>query len=170
MIPPVEVQTVIAAPAAVTFEAFLQDVDAWWLGGPRFRRAPEALSVMVLEPYVGGRLLETYPDQDRGDAVWAHVADLRAPTAEEDGLLELSFLEPGGDATRVRVDFQHDGGETRVRVLHGDWDHYPEGHPIYRGLDATGFASLIGLWWADLLRAAGRHVRSDRARNEEVNP
>lgn len=63
-----------AAPSAV-FQALLTGADRWWTA-PR----DAATTAVVLEPFVGGRLLEQHGDGD-GGTLLAHVTHLRRDAA-----------------------------------------------------------------------------------------
>jgi uncharacterized protein YndB with AHSA1/START domain len=63
----VTVSIEIAVTPAVAFEAFTEDLDAWWQRGPRYRFLAPYQGVLRLESGVGGRLLHVR-DDDADDA------------------------------------------------------------------------------------------------------
>lgn len=164
MIPPIEVSTTVQAPPAEAFRIFTQEIDSWWLHGPRFRPDKKRLGVLVLEPHEGGRLLERYVADtgneanalaDEGNAFeLGRVRSLQAPTDDSPGVLALDLggrsFSPG-EATHVHISFHRCDGGTRVDVVHGGWELLDANHPALHGLQGAALTSLYGLWWADLL-------------------
>ena len=148
--------TLVEVDPATAFEVFTEEIDAWWGRGPRFRWKPHRGGRLRFEPGVGGRLLEVY--EDGGDDVF-EVG--RILVWEEAARLVFEFrarnFEPG-QATEVEVLFAGEGGGTRVSVEHRGWSALPADHPARHGHEGTAFASLMGLWWADLLQSIRRHA------------
>lgn len=153
------VTTVVAVDPATAFALFTEDVDAWWRRGPRHRFRPGRDGVLRFEPGVGGRLVEVY-DEAAGDLY--EVGEVRV---WEPGR-RLAFAWRGtafapGEETIVEVHFERVAAGTRVTLEHRGWDALRPDHPARHGLVGGAFASMIGLWWGDLLnllraRAAGR--------------
>lgn len=165
MIPPVEVTTTVAASPAEAFRIFTEEIDSWWLSGPRFRPHPERLGVLHLDPFAGGRLVERYADGDV--ALLGTVSRYQPPTCDATGHLGLDLRGRDfgpGESTHVEIAFRGCPTGTRVDVRHGGWELLPAGHPALRGLEGVALTSLIGLWWADLFgslsRRAARRAKS----------
>lgn len=162
MIPPVEVTTTVATSPAEAFRIFTEEVDAWWLQGPRYRRDPQRLSVLELEATTGGRLLETYASGEPASVVLAVVRSIEAPMELSGGTegrltLELSGRDfAPGEYTVVDISFTACAEGTRVDVVHGGWDLLNEAHPGFFGLEGVALYSLYGLWWGDLLSSLAR--------------
>jgi len=145
----VRVTTTVAVDPATAFAVFTEEVDAWWRRGPRYRFDGERAGTMRFEPGVGGRLVEAYGD---GDA--CEVGEIRV----WDPGRRLVFVWRGkafapGEATEVEVRFERVAAGTRVTLEHRGWGALRADHPARHGLAGPAFASMIGLWWGDLLTA-----------------
>ena len=89
------------------FEVFTQELDQWWGNGP-IDAWDSSLSVARrLEPGVGGRLLEVYPDDvlELGRlTVWEPGARVSWTSSVDDVTIDVTFHPLDGGHTRVRVD------------------------------------------------------------------
>jgi uncharacterized protein YndB with AHSA1/START domain/uncharacterized glyoxalase superfamily protein PhnB len=95
----------VAADPARAFDAFTNEIDAWWVRGAiNFFDAARAIE-MKIEPGVDGRVLEVY----EGDAL-----ELGRITAWEPG--ERLAYRSSVDDSEVDVRFESVEGGTRVRV------------------------------------------------------
>lgn len=101
------------------FTLWHRRIDLWW--PPGHRRSGLANAQMVLEPRVGGRLLERTPAGD--EIVWGVVQTWDPPVR-----ITHTFV-PGSEgfgASLVTVTFEAlASGRTRVRVRHGPGDLAP---------------------------------------------
>jgi uncharacterized glyoxalase superfamily protein PhnB len=98
----------VAVDPTTAFEAFTDEIDAWWVRGPiNFFDSGRAVA-MHIEAGVGGRVLEVY-DEARGD-----VLELGRITAWEPGT-HLTYRSLVDD-TEVDVRFDAVEGGTRVSV------------------------------------------------------
>lgn len=142
----------VDVPIEVAFRVFTADIDRWWRRGPRFRASGPALGVLMLEPRVGGRLLETWDGED-GPRVAQTGEVLRWEPPE---LLELSWRLTNfapDEVTTVRVEFRPVEGGTFVTVTHSGWGALRPDHPARHGERGADLVRRLGLWWGDLLRS-----------------
>jgi len=142
---------------AEAFEVFTAEIDAWWRHGPAFRSGGRRPSRMLLEPRVGGRLLEEV-DGARGP----RTIEFGRVTAWEPGerlALEWRRVElEDGQCTLVDVTFRPSNDGTLVTVRHSGWSAVPDDHPARHGHVGAAFSRFLGLWWGDLASALREHV------------
>ncbi len=55
----VTMSVTVKADQATAFEVFTTETDLWWRRGPRFRASGVQPGLLIFEPGVGGRLIET---------------------------------------------------------------------------------------------------------------
>ncbi|MEM6706764.1 MAG: activator of HSP90 ATPase [Acidobacteriota bacterium] len=161
MIEPVEVTTTVAVEPTEAFRIFTEEIDAWWLDGPRHRPDPDRLGVLELQLEPGGELAENYPEGEPARFVLGRVRSFRRPRGMNAGVLHLELggrdFVPG-EWTWVSVLFEACDEGTRVRVTQGGFDALAPGHPAFHGLEGVALSSLYGLWWADLIAALRRRA------------
>jgi len=145
----VRVTTTVAVDPATAFAVFTEEVDLWWRRGPRYRFRAGREGTLVFEPGVGGRLVEVYG----------------GPPGDEYEVGKVRVWEPGrrlvfvwrgndfaaGEETEVEVRFERAAAGTRVVLEHRGWEALRADHPARHGLAGPAFASMVGLWWGDLL-------------------
>lgn len=106
------------------FRAFTEEIESWWPLATHSIAGPDAVGV-VMEPGVGGRLVETA--RDGTTCVWGTVA------AWEPGERVAFSFHPGWpveQATDVEVTFTAtatDGDGTEVVLVHTGWENRPDG-------------------------------------------
>jgi uncharacterized protein YndB with AHSA1/START domain len=129
----VSVSTVVPTSPDRAFDLFTREVDAWWRRSSRHRATPAASIVR----FDDDRLVEV---TDEGST------QLGSVLAWEPGVrFVLAWHGPlwaPAEDSEVEVTFEPDSGGTRVTVEHRGWTSVRTG-------DAA--ASVIGLWWGDLL-------------------
>ena len=152
----VTVSIEVGVPPATAFEAFTEEMDAWWGRGPRFRFVAPYEGVMKLEPGVGGRLLHVYDEAADKVFVVGHVRVWQPPERLVVSWRLTNFAPH--EETEVDVRFVPSGAGTRVSVTHRGWDGLPAGHPARHGLADHPFVLMRGHWWADMLTSAKRHM------------
>lgn len=98
----------LACPVERAFDVFTRHVDLWW--PRRHRRTRDA--AMVLEPMLGGRLLERAPGGE--EWVIGRLTRFARPEA-----LAFDWF-PGSPAAPTAVDiaFTAAGGGTEIRIVH----------------------------------------------------
>jgi hypothetical protein len=143
----VRVTTTVAVDPATAFAIFTEEVDLWWRRGPRYRFGGGREGALAFEPGVGGRLVEVYAAGDEYE-----VGRVRAWQPGR----RLAFVWRGttfapGEETEVEVRFERVAAGTRVTLEHRGWEALRADHPARHGLTGPAFASMVGLWWGDLL-------------------
>lgn len=154
----VTVTTLVAADPATAFVMFTDDIDLWWRRDPRHRFAPGRQGALRFEAGVGGRLLEASGRSD------ADVFEVGRVLAWEPGTRLVFEFRSGelarDECTEVEVRFEPAGEDaTRVTLIHRGWDRLRADHPARHGLEGGAFASMVGLYWAELLVSLGGHAR-----------
>jgi hypothetical protein len=142
------------------FRVFTQELDRWWRRGPRYRVARAGEGELVLEPGVGGRLVERVPTQ--GGQGGERVVPFGVVTRwEPPALLALEWravhFRPE-ETTWVEVTFVPHPAGTWVTVTHGGWSAIRPDHPVRHGQETAAFLRGMGMWWGDLLTALRRHA------------
>ena len=149
----------VAVSPAIAWAVFTEEIDQWWQRGMRFRNDAAALSRMVLEPGLGGRLIEWVGAADAARAVEMGSVTRWDPPAS----LVLRWRNSNfaaHESTQVEVSFTAFGQGTRVTVKHSGWHALPADHPARHGQAATAFIRSTGLWWGDVLSAFRLHVEA----------
>ena len=142
----------VAVPPAIAWAVFTEEIDQWWQRGMRFRNGAAELSRMVLEPGLGGRLIELVGPADAARAVEiGSVTGWDAPTRLVLNWRNSNFTAQ--ELTQVEVNFAAFGQGTRVTVKHSGWQALPADHPARHGQAAAAFIRSTGLWWGDVLGA-----------------
>jgi len=153
----IRVTSLIEVAPSEAFRMFTEEVDAWWLHGPRFRAGGERKSSMRFEPGLGGRLLEEYRDAEGGNFELGRI------TVWEPGrrlVFEMRGRDFGpGQWTEVEIVFSAEGAATRVSLEHRGWAQFAQDHPVRHGLRGSAFVDMMSVFWADLLSAQARYAR-----------
>ncbi|MGF0115925.1 SRPBCC domain-containing protein [Promicromonospora sp. Marseille-Q5078] len=128
---------VVRHDPGVAFEVFTDRLGEWWplathsVGGDRS-------GGVVLEPGVGGRLVETLADGS--PAVWGVVTAWEPPR-------RVAFTwhpgTPEAEATRVEVTFRPVEGGTEVELVHAGWARRHDGARARTAYDA-GWGIVLG--------------------------
>jgi uncharacterized protein (TIGR02594 family) len=154
----------VQAPPDIAFEVFTEQIDAWWRHGMKFRTGARSLSVLHLEPKLGGRLFETIAAPG-GDT--AHVVQTGTVTAwSPPHALEIEWRGVNfapHEKTTVSVTFEARRDGTQVTLEHRGWASLPPDHPVRHGQSVQRFVAATALWWSDLLTALRVHVDDERA-------
>ncbi len=141
----------VAVAPDEAFRLFTAEIDRWWRRGLRYR-VGAGRSVLVLEPKVGGRLLES-------------IDSAAGPTVIETGRIRLwdpprrlvfswrAVNFASDETTEVEVAFAPSASGTTVTVTHRGWAALRPDHPVRHGADVVGFSGAMGMWWGDLLSA-----------------
>lgn len=146
----------VAAPAQRAFDAFVNEIGAWWRPNTLFGFTARGPGVLAFEPGPGGRLTETAPGGE--------VFEIGRITTWEPGVKlaftwrQASFSPP--QLTRVEVRFEQVGGETRVTVEHRGWDTVPQDHVARHGFPDSIFLQRHAQWWQTLLASYSRRARA----------
>jgi hypothetical protein len=146
----------VAVPQPVAFQVFTNEIDLWWLHGPRYRIGGRAAGRLWFEQGLGGGLFETF-GADPGSRTFR-----TGRITEWDPPKGLSFDWTGvnykpDEKTHVAVLFEPAPGGCRVTLRHSGWATLPGDHPARHGLEGAAFLRMIGLWWGDLLTSFREH-------------
>ena len=140
----------VAAPPAIAFEVFTEQIDSWWRHGLKFRAGARALSVLHLEPKLGGRLFETIAAP--GSAA-DHVVQTGTVTQwDPPHALQIEWRGTNfapHEQTTVSVAFEPLRDGTQVTLVHAGFAALPPDHPVRHGEPVARFIARIGLWWSD---------------------
>ncbi len=136
----------VAVDPPTAFRVFTEEIDAWWLRGPRYRN-DGAPSTMKLEPRLGGRLLQIYDDGREPFALGKVL--VWEPPARFVLEWRLSNFAPD-EATEVDVRFDGtETGGTCVVVTHSGYHDLRADHPARHGLDGFALSRMLGTWWGE---------------------
>ena len=154
----------VEASPDIAFEVFTDQIDRWWRHGLKFRDGARGLSVLHLEPKLGGRLFETIatPGSDATHVVQTGtVTEWNPPHA-----LQIEWR--GGnfaphEKTTVSVAFEPRRDGTQVTLVHAGWASLPPDHPVRHGQSVQRFIAGMGMWWSDLMTSLRLRVDEERA-------
>ncbi len=139
----------IAAPPARVFEAFTQEISAWWQPNELFQLTPRGDGVLRFEGGEGGRLVSTLSSGKEFE-----IGRIRAWVPGE----RLAFtwrqatFTPD-QLTQVDVRFEPVGDDTRVTVEQRGWDTIPQEHAARHGFPLGVFQMRQAEHWRTLLSA-----------------
>jgi uncharacterized protein (TIGR02594 family) len=140
----------VDAPPAIAFEVFTEQIDSWWRHGVKFRNGARSLSVLHLEPKLGGRLFETIsaPDSDASHVVQTGtVTEWNPPHGLQIEWRAINFAP--GETTTVSVAFEPRRDGTQVTLVHAGFAALRPDHPVRHGLPVPRFIAMMGMWWSD---------------------
>jgi uncharacterized protein YndB with AHSA1/START domain len=146
----------IAAPRERVFEAFTREIHLWWRPHSMFPFSRRTDGRLAIEPELGGRFTETYPD--------GFSFEIGRVTRWEPGAFlaftwrQASFAED--QCTEVEIRFETVGAGTRVTVEHRGWDSVPAAHVARHGMPDTLFLRRHGQWWQELVAALKQEVEA----------
>lgn len=129
------------------FQAFVEEIGAWWRPDAMFQTTPRAPGRLAFEPGEGGRLTETLEG--------GKVFEIGRITGWEPAArLEFSYRQanfPLDLQTVVEVRFEAVGEETRVSIEHRGFDRVPaESAARHRFPDQVLLVKLSEFWRAQL--------------------
>lgn len=128
------------------FQAFVEEIGAWWRPSVMFQTTPRP-GVLSFEPGEGGRLIET---RDGGKVFEIGRIHAWEPPAR----LIFSWRQanfPVDLHTEVEVGFEAVGEETRVSIEHRGFDQVPaESAARHRFPDQVLLVRLAEFWRAQL--------------------
>src|SRR5215467_10884366 len=132
----IEQSIVIAASPERVWQALTGEIASWWTA-PYLRDSSRAKG-LIMEAYVGGRLMEPWDEHGAGYLI-GHVVEWLPPER-----LACTWMEKAwsGVSTLVSIELSPDGQQTQVRLLHEGFERLPDGARQRSGIDEG---------WADLL-------------------
>lgn len=131
----------VACDPAHAFRVWTEHIGTWWPPGHSVSGDP-GLTV-VMEPGVGGRILERTPAGDEHE--WGRITEWDPPRALA-YTWHLRFAPE--EATDVRVTFGPGPAGTEVRILHTGWERLGSDGPPRRERNAHGWAGVLGAYRA----------------------
>lgn len=136
------------------FEAFTQEIGAWWRPHTLFQLTPRGDGELRLEPGERGRLVTTLPNGAEFEVgritAWSPCS-LVAFTWRQ-----ASFAPD--QSTHVTVRFEPVDDETRVTVEHRGWDALPQEHVARHGFPLGAFQMRQAEHWRELLKSMAARV------------
>ena len=153
----------VDAPPDIAFEVFTEQIDRWWRHGLKFRHGVRGLSVLHLEPRLGGRLFETIgaPGDATGHVVQTGVVTQWDPPRALRIDWRGSNFAPH-EKTTVSVAFEPRRGGTQVTLEHAGWASLPPDHPVRHGQPVERFIASTGRWWSDLMTSLRQVADEER--------
>lgn len=152
----------VAVPREQAWRVFTEEIDQWWRRGLRYRVAGARRGIIHLEPRLGGRLFESFDDDDGTRVVQTgEVIGWEPPERLVLRWRNVNFAAHESTEVEVRMASARDGAATLVTVIHRGWSALPPDHPARHGLEAAAFVRMIGLWWGDLLTALRVHTERE---------
>ena len=144
----------VAAPPDIAFEVFTAQIDQWWRHGLKYRVGARGLSVLHVEPRLGGRLFETIAGADGAPphvVQTGTVVDWRPPHALRIEWRGINFAPH--EKTTISVTFDPRAAGTRVTLVHGGFASLPADHPVRHGQPVDVFIREMALWWSGQMSA-----------------
>ena len=154
----VRVTVTVRADPAAAFAVFTAETDLWWRRGPKFRASGTRPGLLVFEPGVGGRLIETFETASGPRAVVTGEIVIWDPPARFAFNWRPPNFSAGDPSTNVEVSFDPVGAGTRVTLVHSGWSAVRESHPVRHGLDGEAFVRMNGMWWGDLMSSLRERI------------
>lgn len=144
----------VKASAERAFDAFVDDIGAWWRPNGLFQTTPRAPGRMAFERGEGGRLTETLASGKVFEI--GRISVWEPPRRLVFSWRQASF--PPEMSTEVEVVFEALGEETRVSVEHRGFDRVPADSAARHGFPDQALLMRLAEWWQVLLRAYGDDV------------
>lgn len=144
----------VAADPARAFEVFTQEIGAWWRPSELFQITPGGDGALAFEGGQNGRLVSLLPNGKLFEI--GRVVEWR----EGERLVftwRLATFLPD-QSTRVEVDFEPVGEETRVTVRHFGWTEIPQEHAARHGFPSQITLLRAAEWWRRSLGALQRQI------------
>ena len=143
----------VAASPQRAFEAFTQEIGAWWRPNGLFQLTPRGDGELRFEGGEGGRLVTALPNGKEFEIgrITAWLPGERLAFTWRQATFAPDQL------THVEIRFEAVGEETRVTVEHCGWDAIPQEHAARHGFPLGVFQMRQAEHWRALLTAmAGR--------------
>jgi uncharacterized protein YndB with AHSA1/START domain len=144
----------VAASPQRAFEAFTQEIGAWWTPNGLFQLTPRGDGVLRFEGGEGGRLVTTLTGGKEFEIgrIGAWIPGERLAFSWR----QASFAPD--QVTHVEVRFESVGDETRVTVEHRGWDAVPQEHAARHGFPLGVFQMRQAEHWRALLSAMAERL------------
>ncbi|HYD72202.1 MAG TPA: SRPBCC domain-containing protein [Candidatus Binatia bacterium] len=137
----------VAAPPQRVFDAFTQEIGAWWRPSGLFQLTPRGDGELRFEGGEGGRLVTGLPNGKEFEIgrITAWIPGERLAFTWRQATFAPEQL------TQVEVRFEPVGEETRVTVEHRGWDTIPQDHAARHGFPLRVFQMRQAERWRELL-------------------
>ena len=111
------VTVTVRVPPEEAFRVFVEEIDAWWRHGLKYRVAGKKRSIVHLEAAPGGRLYEAF-ETSRGQKLieTGRVTHFEPPTLLAFEWRNVNFAPH--EKTWVEVNFEPSSSGTKVTVTH----------------------------------------------------
>jgi uncharacterized protein YndB with AHSA1/START domain len=153
----------VGASPQRAFDAFVEEIGAWWRPTPFFRFTRRSAGRLAFEPRLGGRFLERQADGEEFEigriVAWEPGVQLRFTWRPE------SFAPD--QSTEVEVRFEAVGAETRVTVEHRGWEGVPDAHVARHRMSESVFLKLAAAQWQEALGRLGALAQARAARTRD---
>ncbi|WP_374571012.1 SRPBCC family protein [Phenylobacterium sp.] len=133
------------------FQAFVEEIGAWWRPNLLFQTTPRAPGRLAFEPGEGGRLTETLANGKVFEI--GRILVWEPPARLVFSWRQASF--PPDLKTEVEVRFEPVGEQTRVSVEHRGFDQVPADSAARHGFPDSALLMRLAEWWRTLLAAYG---------------
>lgn len=133
------------------FQAFVEEIGAWWRPNLLFQTTPRAPGRLAFEPGEGGRLTETLANGKVFEI--GRILVWEPPARLVFSWRQASF--PPDLKTEVEVRFEPVGEQTRVSVEHRGFDQVPADSAARHGFPDSALLMRLAEWWRTLLEAYG---------------
>jgi len=131
------------------FDAFTQNIAAWWRPNGLFQLTPRDDGELRFELGEGGRLITELPNGKVFEI--GRITAWAPPERLAFTWRQASFA--AGQVTYVEVRFEPVGDETRITVEHRGWDAIPQDHAARHGFPLGATQMRLGEHWRTLLGA-----------------
>ena len=136
------------------FEAFTQEIGAWWQPSGLFQITPRGDGKLSFEP--GKRLITTL-----GNGKTFEIGRVLAWEPGKRLAFEWRQATFAKDQkTEVEVCFEAVGEETRVSIEHRGWDRIPQDHVARHGFPEHSTLQRTSEWWRESLSAFKRRLEA----------
>lgn len=151
----------VAASPSRAFEAFTEDIGAWWVPDILFMITPRGDGALSFEVHASEcgparRLISTWPDGQVFEV--GAVTDWDPPRRLAFSWRHANFGKEF--STHVEVLFEPIGEETRVTVTHTGWTGIPRNHAARHGFPDTVTQTRAGEWWRRSLGAYSERLNA----------
>jgi uncharacterized protein YndB with AHSA1/START domain len=138
-IAPIVRSVVVACSQERAFRVFTEGIATWW-PLERYSIGDDRAEIVMIEPRVGGRILETIRGGEQAE--WGSVLAWEP----FDRLLIEWRVRPENPPTEVEVRFTTEGDGTRVELEHRRWERFGEKAAEARSGYESGWQGLLALY------------------------
>jgi uncharacterized protein YndB with AHSA1/START domain len=144
----------VRASPARAFQAFTEEIGAWWKPNQLFATTPRAPGRLAFEPGEGGRFTETLANGRVFEV--GRISAWEPPARLAFSWRQASF--PPDLVTEVEVRFEAVGEETRVTVEHRGFDRVPADSAARHGFPDAALLMRLSEWWRAQLAQLAKAV------------